>query len=238
MQLPLRFLTVALSLLISTAVASSDVVKQNHVELENDRDLDPILPKEPMVIKVEDGAVTITSGRVEYRGCYKFCVGSVSSHPYNENTKVWNPFNQSTNQVYYFRYVEVDMETCKWPRWAKYPYLKIPELFFDTTPSASSSRSRSHNDYVYANDYYDGDSTGADRGSNSNNQYIMSLPTKIENNKFTFLIYHPEISPRNKWTVRWTGFMNSCKANGTLPIDLHYEPDAFDAEDYITFPEW
>jgi len=226
------FLTaISVSILLSTVMSSPEPEQIIAIKLEKDED--PILPKEPMVIKVDSSAVTISGGRVEYRGCYKFCVGSVSSYPYNENNKVWNPFNQSTNQVYYFRYVDVDMKDCQWPRWAQYPGLKIPELFFATTSSNSGSKSDSYDQGGYNH----GSRTRTDV-SEGKGKYVLSYPTNVQNDKFNFLIYHPEISPRSAWTVRWTGFMNTCKSNGTLPIELHYEPDAFDAREYINFQKW
>ena len=219
MELSPGFLLKALSItiLLASVACSSDAAEIKHDE-------GPILPKEPMVINI-GSSVTVKSGRVEYRGCYKFCVGSVSAYPSSSSSdnNVWNPFNQSTNQVYYFRYVDVDMGDCQWPRWAEYPGLQIPELFFDTDTDSDRDSSYSYNNRV-------------DR--NNNVGYVLSYPTNLQNDKFTFLIYHPDITPRYRWTVRWTGFMDNCNKNGTLPIDLHYEPDAFDAKEYITFPKW
>ena len=234
----MRSTTALLAVLSSSAILFSTVVSTsiNSVEVNRENDRDPILPIEPMVIKIQEtgNQVTITPARIEYRGCYKFCVGTVSGNPSYENSKVWNPFNQSTNQVYYFRYFDVDMTDCKWPRMAERHGLSVPELFFDSlsAPSSNSYRGETDDGYaVYDNNYRNQVS------ENDMEKFVLSYPARIQRDKFTFLIYHPQIRP-GRWSVRWTGFMNTCQSNATLPIEEHYEPDAFDPKDFINFQKW
>lgn len=170
-----------------------------------------ILPVDPMVIKlVPSSRSSISVPRIEYKGCYKFCVGTVTSQPSQENRKIWDPFNQTCDQLYYFRYVDVNMTECQWSKKAG---LSIPELFF-----GSQSQRRAY---------------GSDTDGNS--QYVLSLPTRVRKDRFSFLIYHPDPDTYSSWTVRWTGFMNTCHVNASLPIKHHYEPGAFHPNDYVHF---
>lgn len=217
------------SMVITMVMPAPD---DSYKAVEVARSRDPILPIEPMVIKLKETQVTITSARVEYRGCYKFCVGAVSGYPYNEDNKVWNPFNQSSNQVYYFRYLDVDMTDCKWPRMAERYGLSVPELFFNSQSDSESGENRYNSDGYYDNDYHRNEVSDDDR-----DKFVLSYPARVQRDKFTFLIYHPQIQP-GRWNVRWTGFMNTCQSNATLPIEEHYEPDAFDPEQFIKFQKW
>ena len=220
----------SLAILLTTVVTTS----VNSVEVNRENDRGPTLPIEPMVIKIQqtENQVTITPARIEYRGCFKFCVGGVSGNPSYEDSKVWNPFNQSTNQVYYFRYFDVDMTDCKWPRMAERYGLSVPELFFDSLSAPSSDRYNGETESGYYDNNYRNRVSDDDM-----DKFVLSYPTRVQRDKFTFLIYHPQIRP-GRWSVRWTGFMNTCQSNASLPIEEHYEPDAFDPEDFIKFQKW
>ena len=84
------------------------------------------LPTDPMILRIgQDDLYDEESPRIEYRGCHKFCVGTVRGSPGSDS--VWNPYNQSTELIYYFRYVPVSMVECGWPAGST---PQILELFF------------------------------------------------------------------------------------------------------------
>ena len=85
------------------------------------------LPTDPMIIRIQkEDIYDEESPRIEYRGCHKFCVGRVRGSPGSDS--VWNPYNQSTELIYYFRYVPVNMVECNWPAGSA---PQILELFFE-----------------------------------------------------------------------------------------------------------
>ena len=89
----------------------------------------PLLPKDPMVIALgKDDYYERNPPRIEYRGCHKFCVGTVEGRP--DSDSVWNPYNLSADELYYFRYVKVNMRDCGWPH-DEPQQAQILGLFFD-----------------------------------------------------------------------------------------------------------
>ena len=80
------------------------------------------LPTDPMVIHM--GTIDSSTESVEYKGCHKFCVGKIEGMPRSD--RVWNPYNQSTEELYLFRYVRVNMSKCFF---SEAP--QILELFLD-----------------------------------------------------------------------------------------------------------
>ena len=194
------------ALFTALIILAADARMQNSVEVNNEDN--PLnLPKNPLVIQMskEDHSYENRSPRIEYRGYYKFCVGRVVGSPVGDN--VWNPINQTAYQNYYFRYVKVDMTECKFNIYSKFP--KIQELFYDS-------------DRTYY-PYFD------------NNGYNVSLPFKQATfSSFYFLIYNPQRTPEYKFKVRWTAYIDLGEyPDPSVPIDEHYEPDAFDPASYI-----
>ncbi|KAL5264546.1 hypothetical protein ACHWQZ_G005590 [Mnemiopsis leidyi] len=175
------------SMVITMVMPAPD---DSYKAVEVARSRDPILPIEPMVIKLQE------------------------------------------TQVYYFRYLDVDMTDCRWPRMAERYGLSVPELFFNSQSDSESGENRYNSDGYYDNDYDRNEVSDDDR-----DKFVLSYPARVQRDKFTFLIYHPQIQP-GRWNVRWTGFMNTCQSNATLPIEEHYEPDAFDPEQFIKFQKW
>ena len=161
------------------------------------------LPIEPMIIQLGGDEVGYgNSNRVQYKGCHKFCVGTVTGRPRAGN--VWNPYNQSTGEVYLFRYVQVNMTGCTFP-----VPPQILELFLYT---------------VDDNDYNNG----------WNNYKISRPADNVTPNYFFFLVYTPYIDTREYFTVRWTAYQNACNTSDTnAPIGPHFELDAFDPEKYL-----
>ena len=194
--------------LTALIISVADARSQNDVEVNREA---KFLPKDPMVIQLsKDDHYRNDPPRITYRGCHKFCVGTFGGNPSSAGSDpVWNPYNQSSEEIYYFRYVQVDMKACRWPLEAVNS--QILELFFD----------RSDDRYnVYNED---------------NEGYIISLPAKVTWHSFYFLIYNPDSQPDYNFKVRWTSYMNACNTSDTAaPIDTHYEPDSFDPADYVS----
>ena len=111
--------------LTALIISVVDARSQNDVEVNREA---KFLPKDPMVIQLsKDDHYRNDPPRITYRGCHKFCVGTVGGAPSSD--PVWNPYNQSSEEICYFRYVQVDMRACRWPLEAVNP--QIVELFFD-----------------------------------------------------------------------------------------------------------
>ena len=111
--------------LTALIISVADARSQNDVEVNREA---KFLPKDPMVIQLsKDDHYRNDSPRITYRGCHKFCVGTVGGASISDS--VWNPYNQSSEEICYFRYVQVDMRACRWPLQAV--NTQIVELFFD-----------------------------------------------------------------------------------------------------------
>jgi len=111
--------------LTALIISVADARSQNDVEVNREA---KFLPKDPMVIQLsKDDHYRNDPPRITYRGCHKFCVGTVGGAPSSD--PVWNPYNQSSEEICYFRYVQIDTRACRWPLGAVNP--QIVELFFD-----------------------------------------------------------------------------------------------------------
>lgn len=87
------------------------------------------LPTDPMIVQInKDHLYESDPPRIQYKGCHKYCVGTVQGSP--ESDSVWNPYNLSVDEIYYFRYVKVNMRDCGWPA-DKSDQVQIIGLFFD-----------------------------------------------------------------------------------------------------------
>ena len=114
--------------LTALIMLAADARSQRQRDNEERNYEEPFLPKDPMVIQLnKEDHYESDPPRITYRGCHKFCVGTVEGRP--DSDSVWNPFNLSADELYYFRYVKVNMRECKWavdmPR-----QFQILELFF------------------------------------------------------------------------------------------------------------
>ena len=117
---------IAILLLTTLSFLIAETRSRNDVEDDYQA---PFLPTNPMIVQMNNDHLDESDlPRIQYKGCHKFCVGTVRGSPGSDS--VWNPYNLSGDEIYFFRYVKVNMRECGWPA-DKSDQVQMMGLFFD-----------------------------------------------------------------------------------------------------------